>query len=87
MKHMISSFKMKVDVLSDNFLMQWFQKELAGGQNPEPKSDIWSSKRALKIPIVLVASLWGVTKNHLRQKFPLFENWLNDMGQHCFPYM
>ena len=25
-----------------------------------------------------MASLWGVTKNHLRQKFLLFENWLND---------
>ena len=42
---------MKVDVLSDNFLMLWFQKELAGGQNPKPKSDIWSPKCALKIPI------------------------------------
>ena len=27
MKHMILSFKMKGDVISDHFLMQWFQKD------------------------------------------------------------
>ena len=27
MKHMILSFKMKRDVISDLFLMQWFQKD------------------------------------------------------------
>ena len=27
MKHMISLFKKKVDVLSDNFLMLWFKKD------------------------------------------------------------
>ena len=27
MKHMILSFKSKVDILSDNFLMLWFQKD------------------------------------------------------------
>ena len=27
MKHMISSFKMKGDVISDHFLMLWFQKD------------------------------------------------------------
>ena len=27
MKHMILSFKMKVDVISDHFLMLWFQKD------------------------------------------------------------
>ena len=27
MKHMISSFKMKGDVISDPFLMLWFQKD------------------------------------------------------------
>ena len=28
MKHMILSFKMKGDVISDHFLMLWFQKNL-----------------------------------------------------------
>ena len=27
MKHKILSFKMKVDVISDHFLMLWFQKD------------------------------------------------------------
>ena len=30
MKHMILSFKMKRDVISDHFLMLWFQKDSLG---------------------------------------------------------
>ena len=30
MKHMILSFEMKVDVISDHFLMLWFQKDSLG---------------------------------------------------------
>ena len=30
MKHMILSFKMKVDVISDHFWMLWFQKDSLG---------------------------------------------------------
>ena len=30
MKHMILSFKMKGDVISDHFLMLWFQKDSLG---------------------------------------------------------
>ena len=58
MKHMVLSFKMKGDVISDHFLMLWFQKDsldtiglrtYGGGaklQSPKPKSDIQSPKCA-----------------------------------------
>ena len=54
MKHMILSFKMKRDVISDLFLVQWFQKDsletvgfedLRGGSGViKTKSDIRSPK-------------------------------------------
>ena len=46
MKHMILSFKMKGDVISDHFLMLWFQDDsldtvsfrtLGGGGSGDPK--------------------------------------------------
>ena len=51
MKHKILSFQMKGDVISDHFLMLWFQKDSLGtvgfrtyGGGVKPKSDNWSPK-------------------------------------------
>ena len=47
MKHMILSFKMKGDVISDHILMLWFYDLQRGVQSPKPKSD-------QKVPNVLM---------------------------------
>ena len=59
MKHMILSFKMKGDVISDHFLMLWFQKDSLdtvsfrtywrGGQKAEIQKPLSHGKKLFQI--------------------------------------